>query len=328
MEKIVYGSGGYNAGAGDKNITERSSLTPVSLSPTITPAMLTVGAQGYSGTWQGFQSAGTIDQAAGFVSCEMTSAGYTVTLPSASAYGQGRTLTIEKLSTVAGRTLTIARSGSDTFSPGSKTSLQIPATWGKITLYCTGFVWVVVAGEMSDETVGRRRWEWSNALAHTSTSATVGWQMTYGDTGWREVTVADPMFGAEYAAADPNAKAWFRRQTNTVSFKFNRGAAPTHTANYKQILEIPVGWRYVVTSGSTVYALLASFPLAMQAGTGNALTAPYGIYQTSGYPYFLLNTSGWTSGSQTYTPLITWPTNDAWPSSLPGIAVGTIGTGV
>ena len=144
-------------------------------------------------------------------------------------------------------------------------------------------------GFYTDESVGRRLFQWD---ANNSR-----WQMTFGDTGWRDVT------GSLESGA--TAGAWeMRRVNSTVSHRIYNAEN-----GYAVIYTLPVGFSPLGNTASSV-------PLSQGDGTTGALVV-------SGARGCSLAPVGFESyAAAFYVP--TYTTTDAWPTSLPGTAVGSI----
>lgn len=136
-----------------------------------------------------------------------------------------------------------------------------------------------------DETVGRRVFIWDAVNARD--------QIIYADTGWRDIVVASGTFR-------------IRRYNSTVFMKlvnFRPQSTGTNT-----ILPIPEGFRAAGTS-EVFYVDENSAARASQSRAYNP------------YDFVILNVgnvNSYISGGTSYL------TGDAWPTTLPGTASGTI----
>lgn len=169
---------------------------------------------------------------------------------------------------------------------------------------------VTVQGSYVDETVGRRAFTWDAVNGR--------WQMTYGDTGWRDVL-------ADYIVAnnpDPGSttvdKLLIRRVGNRVLFHAYFAEVGATVANWRIYLA-PTGFHnngYTESSQKTAQ-LTATRRYAYQDYNGNI-----------NWDYYNRTLNLYQSGASTSiygTCEIT--TDDAWPTSLPGTASGSIPSG-
>lgn len=251
----------------------------------------------------------TATSADSIVVVDTSSGAVTVTLPAASTM-TGRMLRIVK--TGGANTLTIARAGSDTIIPatGSRTSLQFPAaTHGEILIASTGSAWHAISGQASDESVGRRIWKWEQALAAPSSSATVGFQLIFADTGWRRLSTGDLING--WTVATSTNAPRIRRELDTVTIV---GTPVKSGATASKFYNVPAGfqaWIYATDAGTwTTTTGSSTSSWRLEYATDHTLSA---------------NTAA--SAGSTLVLNGRWNTSDAWPASLPGVAVGTIPTG-
>ena len=266
-----------------------------------------------AGSYNARTSSYTILGSDSVVAIDTTSGAATLTLPAA-ANSTGKMLRIIK--TGGTGTLTVQRVGSDVISPssGTRTSVQFPAaSSGEIVLASSGTSWHVISGRASDETVGRREWTWLGALAREGAAATVGWQMTYADTGWRSIIETDAAgvctvgaFPTDWANTSGAAGHFrVRRQMDTV----------TYWGRYLNITKAntTVGlWAPTAGFTSTGYVLLAS----------NLSTKPF-AHATSSAVLLGGNDSGqYVQGHGVFL------TTAAWPTTLPGTAFSAPPTGV
>ena len=148
-------------------------------------------------------------------------------------------------------------------------------------------------GFYTDESVGRRLFQWD---ANNSR-----WQMTYGDTGDRQSAITYTNGWANAYGVD-----MLRRIGNTVYLQV---VLDSTSATTDGAFTVPAGFRPSVTAmmavpvgGSTVV------PRTLTMGSAGEAT----IYQAS-----LAGQAGWFVG-------LAYQTNDAWPTSLPGTASGSI----
>lgn len=137
-----------------------------------------------------------------------------------------------------------------------------------------------------DESVGRRRFAWDTVNSR--------WQMVYGDTGWRSITLTGSWTGA----------VWVRRVGFTVTFRSENLIMP---ASGITILTVPSGF---------VADVYSSTPILGRNATSGAVN---GVTVTDNLVW---------GGTLTATNRLdfcgTFPCTVAWPTSLPGVASGSI----
>jgi len=151
-------------------------------------------------------------------------------------------------------------------------------------------------------TTGAIRW------VKASGSGSSGWVVEYGDTGWRNVSAE--IFPA-HLALNPNAKVLIRRVGKQVTVTYASGASPTATG-LQQLTDsdtIPSGFQH------TAYATGVN-PTGITIDAGTGYGASVSLYMSS---VSILRSGNQVSGTG-YNGSVTYPTNDAWPTSLPGSA--------
>ena len=218
----------------------------------------------------------------------------TITLPTAVG-ATGKQYIIRNIAT---NTVTIARTSSQTVDGCSGTITL--AGKGAFTVVSDGSNWLVVSGQYTDESIGRRLFSWSSALAN---GATTGWQMVYGDTGWRDVS---SLLENGWALGASFPKLHMRRLGGIVSIDADLSAS---SATGNTIMTFPSGFephRTMVTIG---YNGGAGYNAFEARSTNDAGTNTLFAYTRTG-------------GLWRVTPQ--YQTVAAWPSSLPGTAVGSI----
>ena len=247
------------------------------------------------------------------VTADTTSGAVTLTLPAASAM-TGRSLRIIK--TAGANTLTIQRAGSDTILPssGTRTSVAFPAgaTFGEMELVSNGTAWYALGGQASDESVGSRMWKWEQALAATSTTAAVGWQMVYADTGWRNISaLVNTSIWTPHATYKPS----IRRVGNTVTYAGRMDAAAAwHTASFLTSA-MAVGFRPVAAQANNNFVCRT---------LNSGVSGPGAVLQPNADGSFpIARSPAVATGNADAAGTIVWIdcaflTNDAWPASLPG----------
>ena len=143
-------------------------------------------------------------------------------------------------------------------------------------------------GFYTDESVGRRLFQWD---ANNSR-----WQMTFGDTGWRDVSA-----GLESGTTGE----WRMRRVNSTVTHHVYNVTNSSGAMYT----IPTGFRtasYGTVIPLTKWDLTAGAVLLNSPTSGNC-TLSDGLKGYTGAYY-----------------MFTHDTSDAWPATLPGTAVGSI----
>ena len=146
-------------------------------------------------------------------------------------------------------------------------------------------------GFYTDESVGRRLFQWDQNNSR--------WQMTFGDTGLRDTAVTVANAWAIYGGYNH-----IRRVGNVVSLNLWLDSA---SASADTVGTIPAGFRPDRTVGFGVLA------------PGNLIR----LLQISSAGSLDATTGGTTPGAAWFVQA-TWVTNDAWPTTLPGSAVGSI----
>jgi hypothetical protein len=249
-------------------------------------------------------SAYTLTAADEVVDC--TSGTFTVTLPNAASFS-GRMFTVKNSGT---GTITIGRTSSQTID-GANANVVL-AGKGSFTVLSTGAAWIVIQGGYVDESVGRRIFTWDQTNAR--------WQMTYGDTGLREILTTAG--GLTTYGAFPNAD-WGPHATNAGYIRLRRIGFEVITrfqwikalvGDPGTVQQVPTGFR-AVGNPVAIPAVNTSTGAAFILGTSFATGS---IYRFSGS--FPINSYLGNYSVQE----VRWITEEAWPSSLPGIASGSI----
>ena len=224
---------------------------------------------------------------------DCTSGTYTITLPTAASQ-TGRTFIIRNSGS---GTITIGRTGAETISGATSQTL---AGYGSLDVISNGTNWLVLRGTYTDETVGRRIFTWDTVNSR--------WQMTYGDTGLRSLTLT------------PNAPCStltveLRRVNNLchIDVVWVNGAITLPQADFSlSDTALPSGFtptrimrgiswsNYLGNAAGVIY--LSTLTLKSSAAAGSMAAG----------------------GGSTQQRAWTYSTTDAWPTSLPGAAVGSI----
>jgi hypothetical protein len=136
-----------------------------------------------------------------------------------------------------------------------------------------------------DESVGRRQFAWDTVNNR--------WQMVYGDTGWRTVTLENGWTGTVYV----------RRIGYTT---YVRGAALAGgSATADTFYTLPTGFKPLLTSYFPGLSGATATAINLAVNVGGAISTARPL------------SSGWAGE-------ISFVTNDAWPATNPGTASGAI----
>lgn len=225
----------------------------------------------------------------------------TITLPT-SGTNAGRTFFVRNSGTA---TVTIATTSSQTIDGAS--SLTIPGK-GFLEVIADGVNWHVLRGQYAgDETLGRRLFSWNHAY-----STTGGWQLTYSDTGIRNIT-ADLTFDASVWVTNAPT-VYVRRIGDYVTLSgLWRTISPIPGAAVN-FFTVPAGYRPATPAGGgNVYGSL---------GNGSALDSAQGNFYIT--PSTGVVTLRGLAANNIAVLGITYQTDNAWPAALGGSAVGTI----
>ena len=193
-------------------------------------------------------------------------------------------------------TITIGRTGAETISGATSQTL---AGYGYLEAISNGTNWLVLRGTYADETLGRRIFTWNSAYS----SGTGGWQMSYGDTGWRDVSAN--------ITSTWTGSLFIRRVNNQISLRASglKGGALISSPHYS------------VPSGFTM--ALTYFIGRETAVVGAAI---WGSVDSTALFRGALPSGTYDSGTWQIAYQANSTTTDAWPSSLPGTASGSIPT--
>ena len=221
---------------------------------------------------------------------DCTTGTYTITLPTAASQA-GRRFVIRNSGTGV---ITIGRTGAETIAGATSQTL---AGYGHLEVISNGTNWLVIRGTYADETVGRRIFTWNPAYS----SGSGGWQMTTGDSGWRDISSLVASVGTRTVT---NIRC--RRIMNSVHFMQQITDTQTNPSS-QSLVTMPTGFG----SQSTKH-------FAMYSSSVNVRRL--GVFSDSTVVY-----TGTTDANR-YDCEVSWITTEAWPSSLPGSAVGSIPT--
>ena len=217
----------------------------------------------------------------GVQTCALPICTYTITLPTAASQ-TGRRFVIRNSGT---GTITIGRTGAETIAGATSQTL---AGYGHLEVISNGTNWLVLRGTYSDETVGRRIFTWNSAYS----SGAGGWQMTMGNTGWRD-----------------------------VSASLNSGNGFTGGTLFIRRTEYTVGIAaYGLARASGGAGDFYTFP----AGFHSALPVYGRSYSNNSW--YVNGASSYISmsGTSEVGTGCVFGTSDSWPTSLPGTAVDSI----
>lgn len=148
--------------------------------------------------------------------------------------------------------------------------------------------WRSIASTRVDETIGRRIFTYDDANSRE--------QMTFGDTGRRAIVVPEITGGTLY----------LRRTGTLVSFNMVGAVILNNTSPYLSAF-LPVGFRPYANS---------YFPY--REGTNDPSKAVIAFSNGD------LQVRGVINGAGGVSAFATWDTIDAWPTTLPGTASGSI----
>ena len=156
-------------------------------------------------------------------------------------------------------------------------------------------------GTYTDETVGRRIFTWDTANNR--------WQMTYGDTGWREINALQT---AAALTKFPNAVLSVRRVNSSVDVRWFSDTGTVAGAAGTAICSTLTGFRPGVIQGRGIVGS------AVNASSG--LPSVHGVYSDGA----ALNIATTADSANNVLASLSYTTNDSWPTALPGNAIGTI----
>jgi len=157
---------------------------------------------------------------------------------------------------------------------------------------------IVNQGFYTDESVGRRLFQWD---ANNSR-----WQMTFGDTGLRDLTAS---ITGSVQTSNPNLKLKVRRVNSRVEWKLSE-TAPGSGSGTLSLLTADAGFR---PAGVT-----AEREAMSSDNTGKPISDSACEVNTTGevYLYGVIATR--------LNATVAYETTNAWPTALPGSAVGSI----
>lgn len=143
---------------------------------------------------------------------------------------------------------------------------------------------------------GTGAWAWVKTPA--------GWQVTYGDTGWRNLTSLVTL-PATRSWASGTAGLFIRRELGQIHLSI-RGLVASSTGS-TSIYRLPIGWRSIKSLTD-----LHSVPTMNDAGNG--FTGKITFWDGSN-----VQSKAAVDGGRT-DAYFSLPARDSWPTSLPGTA--------
>ena len=156
-------------------------------------------------------------------------------------------------------------------------------------------------GTYTDETVGRRIFTWDTANNR--------WQMTYGDTGWREINALQT---AAALTKFPNAVLSVRRVNSSVDVRWFSDTGTVAGAAGTAICSTLTGFRPGVIQGRGI--------VGSAVNVSSGLPSVHGVYSDGA----ALNIATTADSANNVLASLSYTTNDSWPTALPGNAIGTI----
>lgn len=162
--------------------------------------------------------------------------------------------------------------------------------------------WRFIPSQRIDTTAGRAFYTWDHVNNREQLLPT-------SDTGWRQVIAAGDV------ADMPTLVGYLRRVGYHVTFAVGESAVGSATAGSKTIYTLPSGFRFSPPSTVPSYAVGG----LVNPGTGLDIAGGLKVPSiTTGQVFLDVNSTARHAG------LVSWETLDAWPTSLPGTAAGTI----
>lgn len=189
------------------------------------------------------------------------------------------------------------------------TEVRTGAAWAGNTLTGAGSPLGVVSAPVgtryvdTDVTTGASEW------IKVSGTATSGWQVTSGDTGWREVGAVVTWDDTRVDPAKSRG-VLVRRVNNIVEVNAQWSLPTGFVTTFGQAFTGSVlsnGWKPKATT-----------PMTFRCGSGNVPTTSIVEFDANGRISVLYHAS-WTTGAP-YRMQTTFTTIDPWPTTLPGVA--------
>lgn len=146
----------------------------------------------------------------------------------------------------------------------------------------------------------------------SSGTGTSGWEVTYGDTGWRDISDS---LNASWVKSTVAPSCRIKRVGSRVTFEARLNPAPSLVGNSR-------------SGGNALLTIPLRFNPSSYIPQGNVLlnSRAFGVVSTIGSTTQLqINPDMTLSGNWTATDLLgvsaTWEVNQAWPTTLPGTPV-------
>lgn len=171
----------------------------------------------------------------------------------------------------------IAWTVSNAHSQFQLTRSLVSGTWGP---------WKVFRNTSIDNTAGKVITMWDESANRS--------QMIYGDTGWRDISMAGE-----------TQKTLIRRVGSVVELQFTNHAATA--GNYVFSNSVASGFRPAITREYPYREGAAAFGSTKMMSVTNGGTVTF-----------------WNAAGGSTSAVAMWTTTEAWPTSLPGTAAGTI----
>ena len=173
-------------------------------------------------------------------------------------------------------------------------------------------------GTYTDESVGRRIFTWDTVNSR--------WNLTWSDTGWRSISVWD---AAGTVTGDALNTGWVprtgvaggifvRRRNDVVSVRIAQ-LQSNATDPSGNVYTLPAGFRPTNLGTGAV-----NHYVPVMVYTVGGASATYALNPSSNGAFTAWNVNDWVSGDRILSAECSWMTTDAWPTTNPGSANGTI----
>lgn len=185
--------------------------------------------------------------------------------------------------------------------------------WTRSFNYNIWWPWVAHSAQRVDQAAGRAIYTWDDANDRE--------QLVYGDTGWRalsnDVTYVKHADGSPMPISGAAGQLHIRRVGNVVyvaAFRLVVDRVADSTSTVRVVL--PAGFEADVAPISWPWTMWDSTTVRMVYPSGSSAFIP-GAAPQSPWPIQATNAQGASTN-------FSWVTNKAWPTTLPGVAVGSI----
>ena len=208
------------------------------------------------------------------------------------------TTTAARDETLAARDETVTNAASALAAATTATSAATTAAIGGF-LSGTGSPQGVVAAPVGSQYRDTAATNGAVIWVKASDTGTTGWVVQHGDTGWRDITAL-----AQNVASGTVS---VRRQNNLVRYRFNNVVVVAGTGSavfHDTTKPIPLGFRFATAGDTTQYVRLSSSVSQISAYSAQRIALSLG----SGVPRPTTGLHG----------TVTWSTDEAWPTTLPG----------